>query len=377
MGKKNTDSSKKEITSNREIHRKAVKNRVKILGLVTITSLFVTFAAVIFCIFIWLYFSNKSADIVEMADETSENSDEKIYSQSEVDELVDEAEQEGASEASQSLLDKIEEQLENGTSLMGMVRSLYSEKIVVYDSNKYYFIPIDSSLAANSYVDDDFQTDDNGRVTYSEDGTVVTHTGIDVSVFQGDIDWDAVKDAGVEYAIIRAGIRGYSTGKIVVDENCQENIEGALASGLKVGVYFFSQAVSEEEAEEEAQCVIDMIQDYDITYPVYLDIEKVESSNCRTADLSVADRTTYAKAFLKTIQDAGYTAGIYGNLKTFTLLLDLTQLEDYPKWLASYSLPVYYPYDFDALQYTEEGTVDGIDEKVDLNISFVDYSSQE
>ena len=195
-----------------------------------------------------------------------------------------------------------------------------------------------------------------------------------MSKYQGEIDWEKVADDDVEYAFIRLGIRGYSEGEIMEDETFEDNIKGARQNDIDVGVYFFTQATSVEEAEEEAQYVLDTIEPYKVTYPVVIDVEAVNNSDARTKELTKEERTEYCIAFCEMIKNAGYTPMIYGNLKTFMLLLDLEQLEEYEKWFALYDEQVYYPYDFKVWQYTDEGKVDGIDVNVDLNISFGDWS---
>jgi GH25 family lysozyme M1 (1,4-beta-N-acetylmuramidase) len=191
-----------------------------------------------------------------------------------------------------------------------------------------------------------------------------------VSRYQGEINWEKVAADDVEYAFVRLGIRGYTEGEILEDDTFVDNIEGALDNDIEVGVYFFTQATSVEEAEEEAQYVLDMIEPYDVTYPVVLDVEAVSNSKARTADLTAEERTEYAIAFCEKIRGAGYTPMIYGNLKSFMLMLDLEQLEDYDKWFACYTDDFYYPYAFKIWQYSDEGSVDGITGNVDLNISF-------
>ena len=157
------------------------------------------------------------------------------------------------------------------------------------------------------------------------------------------------------------------------DETFEDNIKGALSNGISVGVYFFTQALSVKEAEEEARFVLDTIEPYRIDCPVILDVEIVLNQNARTRDLSREERTQYCIAFCEMIKEAGYRPMIYGNLRTFFLLLDLEQLEDYDKWFAFYGDKPYYPYDFKVWQYTESGNVSGIEGEVDLNISFEDW----
>ena len=171
------------------------------------------------------------------------------------------------------------------------------------------------------------------------------------------------------------GIRGYSEGGILEDEFFRQNIEGAIANGIPVGVYFFTQAVNEAEALEEADFVIGMLQGYELTYPVYLDIEDVKKESCRTNGLTVEERTNNAKVFLERIREAGYEPALYGNMKSFLLMVDLASLEQYDKWFAGYTLPIYYPYEYKMLQYSEKGKVAGIPAAVDINICFKDYEN--
>ena len=227
----------------------------------------------------------------------------------------------------------------------------------------------------NTYIDENFIAEENGMVSYQEDGEVLTRKGIDVSKYQGEIDWEAVKNDGIDYAIIRVGIRGYSEGGILEDEFFRQNMEGAIANGIPVGVYFFTQAVNEAEALEEADFVIGMLQGYELTYPVYLDIEDVKKESCRTNGLTVEERTNNAKVFLERIREAGYEPALYGNMKSFLLMVDLASLEQYDKWFAGYTLPIYYPYEYKMLQYSEKGKVAGIPAAVDINICFKDYEN--
>ena len=194
---------------------------------------------------------------------------------------------------------------------------------------------------------------------------------------QEKIDWKKVAGDDISYAFIRAGYRGSTEGKLVEDEYFKDNIEGALDNDIQVGVYFYTQAVTEQEAEEEAEFVIDLIKRYDVTYPVVFDIEEVNSSSARTAQMTKEDYTKAAIAFCEKIKEAGYTPMIYGNLKSFMIMLDLEQLEDYEKWFAFYDTPVYFPYEFSIWQYSSKGSVNGIKGDVDLNISMKDFSQQE
>lgn len=196
-------------------------------------------------------------------------------------------------------------------------------------------------------------------------------TGIDVSTFQGDIDWDKVAADGIEFAMVRVGYRGIGDGLIDEDVKARANIEGALAAGLDVGVYFFSQAITPQEAAREAAFVISYIEPYDITMPVVFDWEHVASSKARTAD--IYDRellTECALTFARMVEAAGYEPMIYFNSYQSRELLDLQILKDYGFWLALYDSPMNFPWQIDMWQYSDHGTVAGIQGNVDLNLYF-------
>lgn len=289
----------------------------------------------------------------------------QTYSSEEVEALVDEAKEEGRI----SVLDSIKESLENGSTIISVLKSFYPEYIVVAANQKYNFVPINEDLAKNQFnIDNLVEDEKTGRFSYVEDGNVTSKFGIDVSSHQGDIDWQAVADDGVQFAFIRAVYRGYGTGKLVVDEKCIQNIEGAQAAGIDVGVYVFSQAVSEEEVMEEASTVFNLIDGYELQLPIVFDVEKVSDNEARTNALSVEDRTNLTIKFLDAVEAAGYEGMIYHNTEMGAMLIDLTQLTDYPKWFAGYNKEFYWPYEYQLWQYSESGTVNGIKGNVDLDI---------
>lgn len=255
-------------------------------------------------------------------------------------------------------------------STVRMIRSFFPENLVFYDNKSYVFEPIQDSLKKHSLNHANLVKNEKGEMEYIEDGIVTSHKGIDVSKYQGKIDWKAVKEDGVEYAFVRLGLRGYESGKIVLDEYYEKNMRGANEAGVKAGVYFFTQAITEEEAIEEAEFVIENLADYDVPYPVVMDVEMITSGNGRANNLSMEERTKICIAFCETIKNAGYTPMIYGNVKCFVKMLDMTQLEDYEKWYAFYDDYLYFPYDVSVWQYSESGSVAGIKGDVDLNISF-------
>lgn len=211
---------------------------------------------------------------------------------------------------------------------------------------------------------------ENSLYTYTnEAGEVDSSVGIDVSKYQGDIDWEQVKAYGVEFVIIRLGYRGYGEeGTLGLDELYETNITGALDAGLEVGVYFFSQAITKEEAVEEAQFVLENIEKYNITMPVVFDTEIIEKEDARTYGVDGQVFTDACIAFCDEIELAGYDSMIYFNMIWSAFTLDLTQLVVYDKWYADYYEEPQYPYEFKMWQYTESGTVPGIEGNVDLNI---------
>lgn len=198
--------------------------------------------------------------------------------------------------------------------------------------------------------------------------------GIDVSKWNQSIDWQKVKDAGVEFAIIRCGYRGAMSGSLILDPMFESNIKGAVAAGIPVGVYFYTQAITEVEAIEEASMVISLIGDYDVDYPVFLDSESAGGSG-RADQLDAEQRTQFHKAFLETIAASGYEAGVYASKNWLNDRIDVTQLSQYNIWLAEYADAPSYDQYYDMWQYTSRGTVDGIETKVDLNLCYMNIDT--
>lgn len=261
---------------------------------------------------------------------------------------------------------------EDGSPLK-MLRSFFPENLIYADQDEYVFAPVLDGVKKHNYSEENFVETDDGEMQYIENGTVVSHKGIDVSKYQGDIDWAAVASDGVEYAFVRLGLRGYGSGKLVLDEYFDQNMRGAKEAGIKTGVYFFTQAITVEEAIEEADYVLENITGYDVSYPVVFDVEMIVNDDGRANGLSQKDRTDITIAFCDRIKAAGFTPMIYGNVKCFTKLLDMTRLNDYEKWYAFYDDYMYMPYEVGIWQYTEKGKVAGINTGVDLNIYYKEY----
>jgi len=207
---------------------------------------------------------------------------------------------------------------------------------------------------------------------YMEGGFLRYHgavTGIDVSTHQGLINWELVKEAGVDFAIIRAGYRGSTKGQLYEDELFRDNLNGAREAGLQVGVYFFSQAMTVEEAAEEAEFVLALLDGEPLDLPVYYDWEQVagESRITSPGELPLTDCTV---AFCEAVRQQGYTPGVYFNQEYGYAYLDFVRLQGYEMWLAEYGDHPTFRYHFDCLQYSDSGNLPGIETTVDLDLIF-------
>lgn len=223
-------------------------------------------------------------------------------------------------------------------------------------------------LPESPYVPEDF-TYEGAYLTCSA-GSVIT--GIDVSSHQGVIDWQAVADAGILYAFVRLGYRGYSNGDLMEDTMAQQNLAGAKAAGIAVGAYFFSQAVNVEEALAEAAYAMELLGDFQLDLPLVYDWEYVNDT-ARTADVDARTLTDCTLAFCRAVESQGFDAMIYFNTHQIKNLLYGQELEMYPWWLAKYDHAMAFPCRVDMWQYSNQGSVPGIAGQVDLNVMFADY----
>ena len=227
------------------------------------------------------------------------------------------------------------------------------------------------------------------KIMYNESQSFIVYNnygfGIDVSRHNGTIDWNKVKESGVNFAMIRAGYRGYGQpGNLAVDSKFLTNMNGAISNGIEVGVYFFSQAVTVEEAIEEADMTIELIRENGfsdkITYPIVIDTEDVDNAEGRADGLSKSIRTMIVQIFCERIKQYGYKPMIYANKYWLNNQLDMSKLSMYDVWLAHYTNtdnPIENPSDYtgkyDIWQYTDKGTIYGISGNVDLNICYKKY----
>lgn len=231
-----------------------------------------------------------------------------------------------------------------------------------------------ADVPVNKLDNNNFTSDETFKY-YSENGKPCSEEGVDVSAFCGDIDWDKVKDSGVDFAIIRLGGRGYGRdGKLYKDERAVEYLTEAKKAGLKVGGYFYSQAVTTEEAIEEADYAKSVLGDIKLDYPLVYDWEIVKDDEARTDNITPAQATACAKAFCARVKELGYKPMIYSPGRELYFKYDLSQLTDIDIWYCEYSdLPNFY-YEFSMWQYSSTGRVDGINADVDLNICFTNVA---
>ena len=231
---------------------------------------------------------------------------------------------------------------------------------------------IDFFVHAESEVDFLKEDTENKKIdSGDEDDTQYkVHLGIDVSKWNGEIDWEVVKAEGVDFAIIRCGYRGSSSGWLIEDPYFYKNLTGAKKAGIKVGVYFFTQATDLVEAVEEASMVVSLIGDTEIDYPVFIDTEGA-GGNGRADGLDAGTRTAVVNAFCQTIQNAGLDAGVYASRNWYLNNLLLEEMNAPNIWLAEYRQTPEYEGRYDMWQYTSSGAVAGIEGRVDLNVSYL------
>ena len=244
-----------------------------------------------------------------------------------------------------------------------------------YGDNTYYIGSDGRPLCGNQYID-------GKRYFFNANGAKASLFGADFSKHQGTIDWASVKQSGVEFVILRAAVRGYgSSGNLMTDSQIAANIEGALSQNIDVGIYVFSQAVTTEEAVEEAERALDIIKGYDIKLPIYFDSEYSGAPNRtgRADGLTKAERTSLAMAFCETVRKAGYKAGVYASKSFFYDNLDYAALQSrgYEIWLAHYISSVTdFKYPYNIWQYTSKGSIGGVQsEYADLDIAYYDYAN--
>ena len=246
-------------------------------------------------------------------------------------------------------------------------------QVIVYDGIDWIWMTPLEGVEANTIKKADIAWDGSVPSYISDEYDVLR--GIDVSEHQNEIDWKKVAADGIDFAFIRCGYRGNSKGALVEDKYFRDNMQGALDAGLKVGVYFYSQAINVQEAIEEADYVLSLIRSYDVTMPVAFDWEN-ESTEWRTAGLRTDVLSDCAVAFCETVKQSGYTPAIYFYRRTGYYGLDLTRMTDYVAWFAlpESPFPNFY-YKVDIWQYSWTESIDGIEGGTDMNLMFLPKSA--
>lgn len=249
--------------------------------------------------------------------------------------------------------------------------------LVTNPDGKEEWVLISPYLTKNTYDYTNLE-ERAGLRRYMENGREISYVGVDISEESGTVDFGHLKAAGVDYVMIRLGGRGYSSGQITLDEKFKENIEGAIAQGLDVGVYFYSQAVNQDEAVQEVNFVIQNLDPYkgNVKYPVAFDMELVVNDKARIDGLSREDRTDIAVSFMEGVKAAGYVPMLCGDKEWLIKEINLAKLQSYDVWLAQEEDIPDYPYQYAMWQYTTAGVVDGIQKDAHLNICFIGYSQR-
>ena len=245
-----------------------------------------------------------------------------------------------------------------------------SKSLTDKDGNKLYLdeeLTKEATLADLKETDKFYKEEKKEETPSAEVAVKSGSVGVDVSKWNGSINWKEVANSGVSFAVIRCGYRGSSTGALVQDPTFATNIKGAKAAGLKVGLYFFTQAVTEAEAVEEASMAVSMARSYGINMPIYID---TEAAGGRADGLSKTQRTACIKAFCKTVASAGYAPGVYASKCWYYDNLNAGELSGYNIWVAQYAAACNYSGRYNMWQYTSKGSVPGISGSVDMNIYY-------
>ena len=244
-----------------------------------------------------------------------------------------------------------------------------------YGDGKTEWVSISPYLTGNDYELSNF-INRSGIMEYYQSGHKISYWGADISKDQDYVEFGKLSKAGMDFVMIRVGARGYESGEIILDEYFADNLKRATDAGLDVGLYFMSSAITEEEAVEEANAVIEGLKDYEIRYPIVWEMTNVRNDAARTDDLTKGEITDIARAFLGVIKENNKKAMVGGSKEWLIKKIELSKIiSEYDIWLLQpeHDYPDY-PYKYAMWQYTTQGTVDGIKGLANLNICMVDYS---
>ena len=270
----------------------------------------------------------------------------------------------------QKLLEEEQRKLEEADLSEGGTKT----KVVRPDGTEQW-IMINAYLNKNTYQEAGFIYEEP-VMKYFDNGAKASYLGVDISKENGDVDFNKLKKAGVDFVMVRIGYRGYESGNMVLDEQYFDNIQLANEAGLAVGVYFESQATTVEEALEEAEFVVTNLIEMRVTYPVVFDLGLIANDTSRIDNIPKTQLTEITNTFCNRVKEVGYKPMVYGNKYWLLRKIDLTLLGDFDIWLSQNGQVPDYPYEFAMWQYTNTGSVNGISGDVNMNISFIDYSQK-
>ncbi len=351
--------------------RRSNPNHLRTVYLINVIFLcLLTLAVLTGAVFLFLRYRETRKEISLIHQEMTATAEhaKTLFTDQEVERLVQNASKESSGEARRKLLQEIQSSLETGKSVLTTLRTLYPDNFVVSADDKYYFYPILKNVRTNPFDSADFALGDDGRMEYRGDnGDVKTQFGIDISSATGAIDWEAAAADGVQFAMIRAGGRDQD-GTLFLDERFRTNVTEAQKAGIRTGVYMRLNCITDEEAEADAAFLLEALSD--LSHPVDGPVAAVitaPSRDSRAYGQSRASWTSHARAFLDKLEAGGQKGMLYSNAAGYAIMLDLGQLEDTDKWIADRSGSLYFPYRFTCWQYGT-GKVNGIDGRVNCDL---------
>lgn len=372
MGQRNRKAMKNDPTDKNKKNNPNHIRTVYLANIIVLCSIILVCLGGLGYLIFRLHESRKELSLIhdEMT-ATSEHS-QSLYTADELEERVSaatsEAEDRGEAEGKREALQQIQSSLENGESVEMMLRDMFPDNYVVESNSRYYFYPILKNVKTNLYPASDFKLGDDGRMAYvGSDGDVKCDFGIDVSSETGTINWRSAAEDGVQFAVIRIGYSD-ENGTPVVDEKFEENVNGAYENGIEVGVYFRLSAITDDEAAEDAQFVLDTIGPLKdkISAPVALVLAQPKSGS-RAYGQSKNAWTSHAANFIAVLNGSGTDVCVAGNGAAFAMMIDLTGFEDNEKWIFEKSGELYFPYRFTYWQYNT-GEINGIEGKVNYDL---------